>query len=461
MLCGGDAPRHGSQSRSRHQAFFSMYTFSRAVPPPPPPPSGCVDDDAEIMAAQGDPAAKTCAEIARLHACSAVAPLAQYNISCGCSCAPRVPFYPWERMRSPLNRPNAIFLGGPSWEHHGALTDGRGGPDDRSGFIGNLADLALFSAPLSDRSIRCLYRQSKKTLGSCQHPKSMWGIVNYLRFRSGASQRPSQWERAGVGAGIVADESDPNADALVGDTESLRAGPAGMGFCATQGCATGAAAATAPRYLRVAAPNNFAADASFSLNLWFTKGYCNHTAGADSSTLFHWPGGRDAPAAIDIQLVCLGARARSSLPGHVIRVAMVDDAGSLFAADTAISTELENGELWDTWAELTVVSSQSSVGIAVDGAMVSFARRGGEPSGAMGWPEATQRDNIAYPNPDELTSPLTSFTLGPALYLGGGPQVATDIYIGTISSLITFDRPLDDSDRRCLFRAESAKQALP
>ena len=63
---------------------------------------------------------------------------------------------------NPLNAPDPLFLGG-----H-LFNGGYSGQEQGGGFVGNIADLAIFDRVLEDKEVDCLFRETERTLGSCR-----------------------------------------------------------------------------------------------------------------------------------------------------------------------------------------------------------------------------------------------------------------------------------------------------
>ena len=382
----------------------------------------------------------------------------------------------WESLPTPLNAARAIYLGGHAW------TDARG--QSSGGFMGNVADLAIFDRALGDKDIDCLYRETQRGLGSCDPQNLRTTLSAYLGQAEGTPSGAAAGDQVaapdGRQDGQVRLFPDPWLDVTRPD-DDVPSGAHKVGQslvvctslssidptrCATlDEIARGATvAAPTPAGATVDAVPNFAADGTFGLSLWFQRGWCS-VANAQDTTLLRWaPSSSGGVASVDFQLVCAGSvRAPSTLAGHVLRIEVVDDAGTAFSADVSVDSELDNGLVVDEWANLIVGVQPSSVGIVVDSNAVLFSDFRGNVTGLMGFDQRLQssRVNVAYPDPGaDFPRALSTFaTLSGAITVGGAPTALTsDQWVGEMQMLQGFGRPLSADDVRCLYRTQLARR---
>lgn len=386
---------------------------------------------------------------------------------------------PWNSLPNPMNAARPIFLGGHAWN------DTRG--QISGGFMGNIADLAIFDRALGAKDIDCLFRETARRLGSCD-PKNLRAALSaYLGQAAGAPggaaagdqvAAPDGWQDGQVHLFPDPwgdDVSSPDDDVLsgahkVGQSLQLctQLSP-DMTSCATvaQIAAGVTIAAPVPAGARVDAAVNFAADGTFGLSLWFQSGWCDRVAHAQDSTLLTWQASTTtAMASVNFQLVCAGStRAPSSLAGHVLRIEMVDDIGTAFSTDVSVSAELDSGLVSNKWTNLIVGVRPSKVDIVVDSQKVQYTDFRGNVSGSMGFDLSRQntRNNVAYPDPSSLSMVLTTFeNLDDKIFIGGAPDevglVTSDQWVGEMQMLQGFGRPLGDDDIRCLYRTQLAQR---
>lgn len=385
---------------------------------------------------------------------------------------------PWELLPNPLFAARAVHLGGNPWA--GAQGQASGG------FLGNVADLAIFDRALGDKDIDCLFRETERGLGSCDPQNLRPALSAYLGQAQGAPRGTAAGDQIAAPDGRQdgqvhlfpdpwLDVTQPGDDVpsgahKVGQSLVLctQLSPADWRRCATADeIAVGAtvAAPAAPAGAAIDAVPNFAADGTFGLSVWFQRGWCSRVDGAQDATLLSWQPAGGGTASVNVQVICArSTRAPSTLAGHVLRIEVVDDVGTAVSKDVSVAAELGDGLVVDKWANLILGVQPTKVEIVVDSNAARYFDFRGNATGLVGFDQARQstRTNAAYPatGDNELATALSTFaTLSETIFLGGAPNVVTvEQWVGEMQMLHGFGRPLSDSDMRCLYRTQLAQR---
>ena len=310
----------------------------------------------------------------------------------------------WELLPNPMNTARAIFLGGHPWpDTHGQLS---------GGFVGNVADLAIFDRALGTKDVDCLFRETQRTIGSCDPSNLPTVLSAYLGQSEGVPRGAAAGDEVaaplGRQDGKVHLFPDPWLDVTRSEDDVLSgAHKVGQSLvvcsqlssvestrCATEIeiAAGDILVAPSPSGASVDVIPNFAADASFGLSLWFTRGWCDRVSSALETTLLSWQPTAAGSASLSIQLICASStRAPSTLIGqHALRVEMVDDAGTAFSTDVSVDNELEAGLVEDKWASLIIGVQPNHVDIIVDSNRVQYTDSRGNVTGLMGFDRSKQ-----------------------------------------------------------------------
>ena len=412
-----------------------------------------------------------------------------------------------QTLSHPYSTPNAIFLGGHSWPGYRQDLSG--------GFVGNVADLAIFDRTLSEKDMDCLFRETERGLGSCdpfsirvskneylgvgtgaptggrdgvigeqveaQVPGETPGTVVVGRQRAAVHLDPDPW---GADYSTTADDLPSGAHKveqnLVLCSKLSASDPT---VCASRDEISSGETIDVPNLpamARVDAVPSFAAEGAgygrggFAFGFWFEKDFCNRTADlqmpAQQGTLFSWPGADmnmpladgstrvGSSASIQVQVICAGNRgAPSTVGGHVLRFTLVDDDGTMYSADVSTDAEADDGRVVDRWVNLLVqVDQRAGVNIFLDNVQARYSDFRGNVTHLMGWQTSMQSafTNAAYPDPADAR--LGTFNnLADSFYLGGEPGQglsALNQYAGSMEAFQGFSRPLSDDDRRCLYK---------
>lgn len=412
-----------------------------------------------------------------------------------------------QTIQHPYGTPNPIFLGGHSWPGYRQDLSG--------GFVGNIADLAIFDRTLSEKEMDCLFRETERGLGSCDPYSIRVSMNEYLGVGTGA---PSLGRDGIYGEQVEAQvPGETPGTVVVGRQRAavqLIPNPWGTDYTTTDDdvlsgahkveqnlvlCSYLSASDTTvcasrdemesgdtvpvpnlPAMARIDAVPSFAAEGAgygrggFAFGFWFEKDFCNRTADlqmpAQEGTLFSWSGAdMNAPledgsmregsaASIRIQLICAGNYfAPSTVGGHVLRFTLVDDDGVMYSADVSTNAEADDGRVVDRWVNLLVqVDQRAGVDIFIDNVQARYSDFRGNVTHLMGWQTSLQsaRTNAAFPDPADAR--LGTFNnLDSSFYLGGSPdQVPSPVsqYVGSMEAFQGFSRPLSDDDRRCLYK---------
>ncbi len=407
----------------------------------------------------------------------------------------------------PYASPNPMFLGGHSWS--GYRNNNR---DDLSGgFVGNIADLAIFDRTLSEKDMDCLYRETERGLGSCDPYSIRYAMNQYLGVATGApsgtvvgdqveAQVPGETsgtvqvgrQKAGVvlfpnpwGSDYTTTADDTLSGAhKVGQNLQLctKLSATDTSLCASSREISQGDTIDVPQLPAMAivdAVPSFAAEGAgygrggFAFGFWFEKSFCNRTSDysspAQQGTLFSWLGAdintimpdgtqrSGSAASIKVQLVCAGNTfAASTVGGHVLRFTLVDDDGVTYSADVSTNAEADDGRVVDQWVNLLVqVDQRAGVNIFLDNIQARYSDFRGNVTHLMGWQTSMQNSrNVAYPDPADAR--LGTFNnLADSFHLGGEPNQGLQPeyqYVGSMESFQGFSRPLSDDDRRCLYK---------
>ena len=181
---------------------------------------------------------------------------------------------PWETLPSPAGTTSPLYLGG-----HAAFGSTESSAVQSGAFIGNLADLAIFSRGIEDSEIDCLFRQTRRSLGACSPSSSVRGRLLRTGFRKIQEALTLPPAGAFVTAAGLQFCTHLNAAGVCASQAEVETG---LGLVPTEG----------PLAATIAVPSNFAADSSFTLSIWFTKNWCsnfNTTVESAASTLLAWP----------------------------------------------------------------------------------------------------------------------------------------------------------------------------
>ena len=227
-------------------------------------------------------------------------------------------------------------------------------------------------------------------------------------------------------------------------------------------------------------PYPYARDATFSISLWLTKprgsGGCS---GGIYEYLFSQAGpgfphgpidGSDSPT-VGIYIGCDCGCARncrelsqnvherachgwSSASGTIIRHNLVDDSGHTAIFDFPLSSSGDFDFVTAVWIHTVVVVTPASVVTFDDGVQVPWDVYGYfAPDGII----AAAATNPAYPNPNQLTTQFTTFTLNNVLVVGGRHDLNAERHFqGRMAMIQVFNGALDAVQVRCLFNVGEA-----
>ena len=241
-----------------------------------------------------------------------------------------------QTLPHPYGAPNPMYLGGHSW--------GGYNNDLSGGFVGNIADLAVFDRTLSEKDVDCLYRQTERGLGSCDPYSIRYAMNQYLGVGTGApsgtvvgdqveAQVPGETpgtvqvgrQRAAVvlapnpwGSDYTTTADDTLSGAHKVDQNlqlCTKLSARDTTLCASRNELTQGTTVDVPNLPAMAivdAVPSFAAEdvvqgggsagggrggygrGGFAFGFWFEKNFCNRTADlftpAQQGTLFSWPG---------------------------------------------------------------------------------------------------------------------------------------------------------------------------
>ena len=158
---------------------------------------------------------------------------------------------------------------------------------------------------------------------------------------------------------------------------------------------------------------------------------------------------------IEIYLGCSTDGAKSTINGDFIRVLAGDHENNKIAFDISTTSELTGGYVTDTWAHLAVAfdGPGRSINSYIDGEQVTsfgFANNGDD------W--AQSPDNLAYPNPTQLSAPMGGFVMaggsnGPVL--GNDRPRGRSEFLGSITFVTLWTIPMTQQQVACLFLTQN------
>ena len=158
----------------------------------------------------------------------------------------------------------------------------------------------------------------------------------------------------------------------------------------------------------------YAADASFSISMWFTRQTCAVHGGWYEMLFSHQAGDETFWNSQDTRIyVMVGCDDVGGLPGNVVRTEMQDGTGQQLAFDFSLPTN-DRDSYTNTWVHMILSVEPTSIRVYRDGERVTtFGYEtpgdGGTDSGDEN--TLTCDDNLACPDPGVLTAELQGFTL--------------------------------------------------
>jgi hypothetical protein len=206
-------------------------------------------------------------------------------------------------------------------------------------------------------------------------------------------------------------------------------------------------------YITVSGLIQYASDARFSISFWMTKEAC--TGNTYEYMYSHQEDSRaDAMlrenSNVNIYLACESADSGwSTSGGSVVRFLLRDDSNSgRFARFDYPLHEAGNfDDITNRWVHIVLGVNPGQIKTFVDGQTVTDSddiHYYADDVGAI--------DNIAYPDPRALTSPLTGFSLEDDLYLGSRSDGAADRhFVGRLAGVVVGSDQFAAAEAACLF----------
>ena len=251
-------------------------------------------------------------------------------------------------------------------------------------FFGSMAAVSLFSTALNPGRIRCLYHYDAERVATCSE------------IRNGRNG----WAGEFLGSLPMGAKLFDNAQ-MDGDFGLQLDGQGDFVTVPTTGWET---------------------DGTFTIAFWFSKSEeCEGPE--DSQYLFSTskrptsrPWASYGGSGVNIYLACAAAdRPVSTVSGDVIRIWLVDSAGTHATMDYAMNSIRGGGLITDTWVHLAVTVSSTEISLFIDGQPANRNSIGysiSDQGGGGAWDGTTSgNDNSAVPDPSNLSPPLAGFDL--------------------------------------------------